>query len=189
MTPHAAGCPQLNLTDTGMSNKQKGRIAVVGRSEEEMNKTVIIGMALACMCMVAGCATDQQAVKANGRTGPSPMTIHDITAMSHAGVSDSLIVSMISLSGSQFHLNANDIIALADSGVSHPVIDAMIKSGENAKQVEEANPVFVYPWYPYYWYDPFWYPWYYPGYSLSFGFNYGFHHGFRPHYGGMRHFR
>jgi hypothetical protein len=106
--------------------------------------------------------------------------------MSKAGISDSVIVAMITTTGSRFHLKAADVIALADSGVSHNVLDAIIKAADNRRQADRDNVVYAYPWYPYYAYDPFWHPWYYPTYSIGFGFrSHGFHGGFR--HGGGKH--
>jgi hypothetical protein len=156
-----------------------------------MKRAIIVGMALACSLAVLGCAAGQQAAK-SGPAQLAPMTTNDITALSKAGISDTVIVAMMTASGSQFNLKASDIIALADSGVSDNVIDAMIKTGDNSKQVDQSPAVYPYPWYPYYAYaypyyiyDPFWDPWYYPWYSVRVGFNYGFHGGFGVH-GGHR---
>jgi hypothetical protein len=153
-----------------------------------MKRTAILGVAVACALTLFGCAAEQQAGNRSEQL-QAPLTTQDVTAMSKAGISDSVIVTMIGVSGSRFNLSANDVIALADSGVSPTVINAMIKTADHAKQAYRANAVYVYPWYPYYaypyyFYDPFCYPWYYPGYSLSFGFSYGHHGGFAGHRGG-----
>jgi hypothetical protein len=165
-----------------------------------MNKGGIIGIVLACSLAVAGCASGQQSARNSerygGRDSLAQITTHDVVAMSRAGISDSTIVTVIKASGSYFALSADDVIALADSGVSDNVINAMIVSGEKMNEAEQATPVYVYPWYPYYVYDPFWdpwyyrgYGWYYPVYTFNFGFRArGFHGGFGVgHRGGVRH--
>ena len=155
-----------------------------------MKRAIIVGMALACSLAVLGCASGQQASKSSAQQ-LAPLTTDDITALSRAGISDTVIVAMMTASGSQFNLKASDIIALADSGVSDNVINAMMKMGENSKQVDQSHAVYPYPWYPYYAYpyyiyDPFCDPWSYPGYSVSFGYYRGFG-GHGGHRGGGRH--
>ena len=162
-----------------------------------MSRRGIFGIVLACSLAVAGCASGQQSVKNREHLDSlAQITTHDVIAMSKAGISDSTIVTIIKASGSYFPLSADDVIALADSGVSDNVINAMIVSGENMNQAERASPAYVYPWYPYYVYDPFWdpwfyrgYGWYYPAYTFNFGFRTrGFHGGFGAgHRGGVRH--
>jgi hypothetical protein len=165
-----------------------------------MKRAAILGIVLACSLAIAGCASGQQSGKANevqqtdGLRGR--VTTHDVIAMSKAGISDSTIVTILKASGTHYALGAQDVIALADSGVSDNVINAMILSGENMNEADRTGPVYVYPWYPYYVYDPFWdpwyyrgYAWYYPAYAFNFGFRtYGFHGGFGAgHRGGVRH--
>ena len=149
-----------------------------------MKRAIILGIALAGALTLFGCAAEQQT---GSRHEPAlaPLTTQDVTAMSKAGISDSVIVTMIGVSHSRFNLSANDVIALADSGVSPTVINAMIKSEGKENHAERGRTVYMYPWYswygyPYYYYDPFWYPWYYPEYSfrLGFGYGYGHHDGF-----------
>lgn len=157
-----------------------------------MKRAVILGIALAGALTLFGCAAEQQT---GSRHEPAlaPLTTQDVTAMSKAGISDSVIVTMIGVSHSRFNLSANDVIALADSGVSPTVINAMIKSEEKASRAERGRTVYVYPWYswyswygyPYYYSDPFWYPWYYPGYSFRLGFAYGHHDGIAGRHSGV----
>ncbi|HEU5397206.1 MAG TPA: YXWGXW repeat-containing protein, partial [Verrucomicrobiae bacterium] len=61
-----------------------------------------------------------------------PLTISDIKALVRAGVSDDVIISQIKNSNTAFHLSANDIIDLHDSGVSDRVIDYMINTANSA---------------------------------------------------------
>jgi len=57
-----------------------------------------------------------------------PLAIPDIKAMSASKVSDDVIIAKIISSHSIFHLNANDIIDLRNSGVSDRVVNFMINS-------------------------------------------------------------
>jgi hypothetical protein len=159
-------------------------------SEGAMKNILVIGVVLACSVTLFGCVSEQQATKGESAQ-VAPLTMNDVTALSKAGVSDSVIVSMINVSGSQFHLKPGDVVALADSGVSDNVIQAMIKTPETSKKAEQPQIVYASPWYPYYWdpyypFDPFWDPWYYPGYSVRLGYyggfgGHGFYRGDRDH--------
>jgi hypothetical protein len=152
-----------------------------------MRIALIFGVALACSVALLGCASDQLATRSESTV--APLTTHDITSLSKAGVSDSVIVAMINVTGSRFNLKPGDVVALADSGVSSNVLQAMIKKPETSKQEKQSHVVYARPWYPYYWdsyypYDPFWDPWFYPGYSFRFGYyggigGHGFYRGDR----------
>lgn len=61
-----------------------------------------------------------------------PLSIADVKALVRAGVSDDVIITQIQNSHTAFHLGANDIIDLHDSGVSDRVIDFMINSANSA---------------------------------------------------------
>ena len=140
---------------------------------------------LACGLAVAGCAATRSAeTDATHHGNLTPMSPHDIVMLSQAGISDSLIVTMMDASGSAFSLTTGQIIALADSGVSNSVISAMVQR-KPADVVQAPARVHDY-WYAW---DPFWDPWYYPYWSAGFGWYYvpryrvgpgfAFHSGFR----------
>lgn len=147
-----------------------------------MRPKIIVGGFLACSLVSFGCVSTQQAGdKTEGLHAVgamAPLTTHDIIALAQAGISDSVIITLMASSGSQFALNANDVIVLADAGVTNTVINAMVTMGNTSHRTGHANIVYAYP--PYYMYDPFWYSWYYPGYYPALGFrSYGFHGGRR----------
>jgi hypothetical protein len=167
-------------------------------SKSKMKRIMMSGMVLACALAILGCASVQYASNARGRSKDadsiSQMTKNDIIALSHAGVSDSVIMTMLDVTGSSFRLNTHDVIALADSGVSHNVINAMVRTPETLPDVDRVQVPHYYP--PYYWYayDPFWEPWYYPywdgwyypGSTIRLGYVY--HGGFGGRgFGGRRH--
>lgn len=54
------------------------------------------------------------------------LNISDVEAMTRNGLSDEVIISQIKTTGSVFNLTSNQIIDLKNSGVSEPVINAMI---------------------------------------------------------------
>jgi hypothetical protein len=57
-----------------------------------------------------------------------PLSVADIKALGKAGVSDDTIIVQIVNSHTVYHLSANDIIDLHDSGISQRVIDFMINT-------------------------------------------------------------
>jgi hypothetical protein len=153
-----------------------------GRGEGKMKATLLLAGVLAVSLVFAGCVPERYASKANGTGSVKPMTTHDVIAMSKAGVSDSVIVSMMDVTGSHFNLKAGDVVALADSGVSQNVIHAMVSTASQAENIERAPDYFYYP--PVYWYDgysPFWDPWFYSYYPLGFRNRYYAFHG--PRFG------
>jgi len=61
-----------------------------------------------------------------------PLSIADVKALSNAKVSDDVIISQIQTSHTVYHLSANDIIDLHNSGVSSRVVDYMINTPSTA---------------------------------------------------------
>jgi hypothetical protein len=61
-----------------------------------------------------------------------PLGLEDVKAMSHAGLSDDVIISQIRNTHTAYRLTASDIIALHDAGVSQTVIDFMINTPNTA---------------------------------------------------------
>ena len=57
-----------------------------------------------------------------------PLTVSDVEALSRAGISDDLIISQIRNSRTVYYLNAQEIIALKNAGVSEKVINFMINT-------------------------------------------------------------
>ena len=61
-------------------------------------------------------------------SSPAPPSIDDIKAMTRSGVQDDVIISQIKNSGAVYHLDANTILELRDTGVSEKVMTFMINS-------------------------------------------------------------
>lgn len=57
-----------------------------------------------------------------------PLDVNDIKELTHAGVSDDLIINDIHSSHAVYHLSTADIISLKQAGVSERVIDEMMRS-------------------------------------------------------------
>jgi hypothetical protein len=164
-----------------------------------MKRTQVAGIVLTCALVIAGCGPAEHARYDRGRSqergAPPGMTAHDVIKLTRAGISDSVIFTMIGVSGSRFNLRTRDVIALADSGVSHEVIDAMLKADGIPSEADASPGYAYYP--PYYWYGgyySFWNPWYYQWPVIGFRHrNFGFQGGFgRPYRlngfrGGLRH--
>ncbi len=130
---------------------------------------------------LAGCAPERSSYYGRHQhRGPADSTAQvtkaDVIKMSQAKLGDGVIINMIKSSGSQYELRSQDVVELADSGVSDSVINAMIATTNPNEKVDHGHPYYVYPyWYAY---DPFWDPWY--G-SFYFGFGPGYY--YRPYYG------
>ena len=156
---------------------------------------------LACSLIVGGCTAERYSHYDRDRS-PKPDTLamlksQDVISMSKAGVSDSLIITMLAVSNSWFQLKSQDVIDLKNAGVSDRVIDAMLYSAQASnEQRVSGEEGYTYPqsywyggYYPY-WYYPYWY---YPSLSLGFGFHYSHpiygrsvfsRGGYYGHYGG-----
>jgi hypothetical protein len=63
---------------------------------------------------------------------PPPLSIAGIKSMSKAGISDDTIINQINNTHTVYHLDANAIIALNNSGVSQRVISNMINTSSAA---------------------------------------------------------
>ena len=61
------------------------------------------------------------------------LSVEDIKEMAKVGVPDSIIISTISNSEEVFHLSAQDIIDLKQSGISDDVIEAMQSTSGNVE--------------------------------------------------------
>ncbi|HTQ45167.1 MAG TPA: hypothetical protein VMI75_20545 [Polyangiaceae bacterium] len=81
-------------------------------------------------------------------TGAWAFGVKDVIALQHDGVADSLIVQKIEYSGTTFHLDASDLRALKQAGVSDNVISVMLKTEGTDSSVSYVEP--WWPAYPYY---------------------------------------
>jgi hypothetical protein len=105
----------------------------------------------------------------------SAFGVKDVLKMNRDGIPDSLIILKIENSGKTFHLNADDMRALHDEGVSDEVISAMLRTEGRDREYGYGD--YYYPYsYPY-----AGYPYYsYPRAFLGFGYR----HYYSPYYGG-----
>ena len=130
--------------------------------------------------------------------------VDDVVRMQKAGVAEDEIIAFVHKGESRFDVNADDMIALHDAGVSRAVIKAILDEsdarGERRDSYRRSDygysdgyygtSVYAYGGYPYYYapyyYDPFWYG---PRVSLGFNFGFGRYGGYRGGHrgGGHRH--
>jgi len=104
----------------------------------------------------------------------------DVLKMTNDGIADSLIIQKIEYSGKTFHLDADDIHALKEGGVSDEVISAMLQTEGQDSRDGYGDRAY---------YGPYYYPPTYDPYGhVSLGFGYYGHYGHyrSPFYGGYR---
>ena len=118
---------------------------------------------------IAGCTSQRYAQYRHGCAASDTLAMmkkQDVISLTKAGVSDSLIITMLATSHSWFQLNTQDVLDLKTAGVSEKVINAMLVSNDlpadGDRHVENGN--YYYP--PYYWYDGY-YPYWYTRRSIS----------------------
>ena len=72
------------------------------------------------------------------------VSVKDLIALSHEGVSDAVLVALIETDGSRFTLKADDIRQHKADGLSDSIIVAMIKTArparDNARPVQQEDP-------------------------------------------------
>jgi hypothetical protein len=114
-----------------------------------------------------------------GRQMQGAVTAQDVVAMTHAGLTDDVIMTHIRANGTAQPLSVNDLIHLRNMGVRDSVINAMQQTPPRGSQV--AQPAAVYPAYaapapvvvtPYYWPPP-------PPPPVGFYYHHHGHHGHR----------
>jgi hypothetical protein len=153
-----------------------------------MNRIAIVTGILASLIAVAGCATERYAYHDRGNALKvdtlALMTKGDVIALSKAGIGDSVIISMLDVSGSYFQLKTQDVVDLKNAGVSEKVISAMLVPFEPSLETGGSR---VHPYYypPYYWWAdyPFWYPPLYVGFSAGYYRPFYFHRIYSSHSG------
>ena len=150
-----------------------------------MKRTTISAVILAIFLTVAGC-TSQRYAQYHREQPPvdtlAMMKKQDVISLTKAGVSDSLIITMLATSHSWFQLKTQDVLDLKNAGVSDNVINAMIVSNEPPIEGDRYAQDGYYYYLPYYWYGyyPYWsYPPFYFGQSY---WQYYFHQYYLPSY-------
>jgi|WetSurMetagenome_2_1015567.scaffolds.fasta_scaffold17830_4 hypothetical protein len=123
-----------------------------------------------------GCAPEQYAqhgkLHAKKPDTLRVMKVQDVIALSKAGVSDSLIITMMDATDSWFQLKTQDVLELRNAGVSENVIHAMMMqpSEQPNQSGNSTTAVQYYSYPPYYWYGGLYPYWYYPSFSVRLGY-------------------
>jgi hypothetical protein len=150
-----------------MSNKGD----FVKGAKSNMRQTLMVIAILISLLAVAGCGTERYAQKSKERSRGADtlamMKKQDVITLSKAGVSDSLIVTMMAVSDSWFQLSTQDVLDLKSAGVSDKVINAMVQSNEPSSEAPGERGYYSYPPYWYAGYYPFWY---YPSVYVGLGY-------------------
>jgi hypothetical protein len=73
--------------------------------------------------------------------------VNDVVAMHRDGIPDSLIVAKIHHSGTTFQLNAKDLHALKDAGVSNDIVLAMLKTEDGRRAGSYYGGPYASSWY------------------------------------------
>ncbi|MCX6138278.1 MAG: hypothetical protein NTV54_12365 [Ignavibacteriales bacterium] len=127
-----------------------------------MKSTMFVVVVAIAAFSFAGCASGQYTQKHGTRVVRidtlRAMTTQDVLALSKAGVSDSLVVSMLDASDSWFQLKPREVVELKNAGISEKVIAAMLSTREEQSQSTESGSVSYYT----YWdggFYPFWGSW------------------------------
>ncbi|HXJ94553.1 MAG TPA: hypothetical protein VMT20_17030 [Terriglobia bacterium] len=93
-----------------------------------MTRTTIATLSLLTLVAMAGLAAAQQQPSAEGEvlTAGVLLTNDSIVRLTHAGISQEMIVRMVHTQAGKYAVGTEDVIALKDAGVSDVVLDAML---------------------------------------------------------------
>lgn len=72
-----------------------------------------------------------------------PLTVNDVKALIHAGISTDLIINQIGSTHSGFRLSSTDIIDLRDAGASDALINFMINTAKDPYAIVAGSPTVV----------------------------------------------
>jgi hypothetical protein len=124
-----------------------------------------------------------------------PLTDEDIVRMSHAGISESVMIEKINSNGLTVRPNPEQLVNLKKEGLSDNVLQAMVTARVGPPPSAAGTTyAYDYPGYYYPYYSPYYYPYPYSYYPYSYGpwgYGYGWgywggHYGYYgsyPHYG------
>ena len=150
-----AGCQSMSNTDKGvLAGAGLGSAAgtLVGGSRGHAGAGALIGGALGAVAGgLTGSAIDRserkQAQAAAVAAQQRALALQDVADLTANGSSDAVIINQIRTSGSVYHLSAQDVIWLQNSGVREPVIREMQATAYRAPRLvyAPAPPVYVYP--------------------------------------------
>lgn len=120
--------------------------SIVGGRKHSGAGAIIGGVTGAALGGAAGASADRQerreAAAAIAATRQTPLSIPDVIQLTSSGMSDQVIIGQIRSSGAVYHLSAQDLLTLQNSGVREPVIREMQATvGRPVRRVYVAEPV------------------------------------------------
>ena len=141
----AAGCShtEQGLVGGGLIGSVIGSIA--GGRRHSGAGAVVGGLAGAAVGGAVGSAKDRkvEAREAAAHSQP-PLSHQDVISLTASGMSDAVIIDQIRRSGAVYHLTAQDLQTLHNSGVREPVIREMQATVHRpVRRVYTAQPVIV----------------------------------------------
>lgn len=133
-----------------MSGQSEGeRCVVCGNSGQpergevfSMRSLTLLSWLLAA-ALLSGCATYQEAPPpVNAASLPRPLSLAEIREMSARGVSEGTILTALQASRAMYQLDAEDVAALQEAGVSQTVIDYLLRTPEMYKAEPPRPPTY-----------------------------------------------
>jgi outer membrane lipoprotein SlyB len=130
----AVGCQNLNNTEKGVGAGGligAGTGALIGKATGHTGAGALIGAGIGAVSGgLVGNAVDEseknkQAAIAAAQQARGPLGVTDVVQLARQHISDNLIIEQIRVTGSVFHLSAQDIVWLKQNGVSDAVIYEM----------------------------------------------------------------
>jgi hypothetical protein len=152
-TPFLGGCESMSHTDKGvLGGAALGGVAggLIGKAAGNTAAGAVIGAAAGGVTGGAiGNAADRAEAKQAAQAAAAqrgPLGLEEVAKMTQQGVSDSVIIDQIRLSGNVYNLSAEQIIWLQQSGVHEPVIREMQATAYRpGRRVYAAQPVYAAP--------------------------------------------
>ena len=167
----SVGCQSPRYADRGAAvGAVTGALAgaAIGESSGDTAAGALIGTAVGTLTGAAiGDTIDQEVARSQaiieermGRQMSGAVTVSDTIAMTHAGLSDPVVISHIQANGVAHPPQVGDLIAMRDAGVSDPVIQALQRTPPPQLPQPPQPPVvveehhYIAPPYPVHWPRP-----------------------------------
>lgn len=119
--------------------------AIAGGRRHSAAGAVVGGLAGAAVGGAIGSAKDEKtAARQAAAQRQPPLSIPDVIQLTSSGMSDDVIIDQIRRSGAVYHLTAQDLLTLQNSGVREPVIREMQATVHRpVRRIYTAQPVYV----------------------------------------------
>jgi hypothetical protein len=141
----SAGCTatEQGVVGGGLMGSIIGAIA--GGRRHSAAGAVVGGIAGAAVGGAIGSAKDdKRAAQAAAAHQQPPLSLQDVISLTANGMSDDVIIDQIRRSGAVYHLTAQDLLMLQNSGVREPVIrELQATVNRPPRRIYTAQPVYV----------------------------------------------